>query len=432
MRPETANSRDDKWLAVGLLFLAGFLNTEDRIVIFSILPLMERELQLTSVQIGLLMSAFLWVYAACSPLAGYLGDRWPRRRVLTGCLFAWSAITIVSGLVTTAGQLLAVRALLGVAQAFYIPASYAILADYHSPATRGTAAAILHVGLGLGPVIGGSLAGAMGTHYGWRPTLFLLGAAGLLLAMSMRAMLRDVKVGAVESCGAGPRPAARTQPFWPTLTAILPVHTFLTLLVASGIAAIAIWMLTTWLPLFLYEQFQMDLTSSAFLGNLVLSVPGIPGFLLGGYLSDALGRKHPKNRMLLMIVFYAAAIPWPLVFRGGTGVTVILAGAALFLLFRSLAEANWHPVMYEIIPPEQRSTATGIANAGNCLMGGVGALVGGVFKESLGLQRVFGVASAFLAVSVILLYWAYARCLDSDLARRIKTPAQEATVGTNG
>ncbi len=117
-----------KWLVVGLLFFAGFLNLEDRVVVFSVLPLIKRDLRLSDVHLGALMSVFLWVYALCSPFAGYFGDRLSRKRVLIGSLCTWSVVTIGAGLVRTPAELMATRVLLGVTQAFYIPVSMAILA----------------------------------------------------------------------------------------------------------------------------------------------------------------------------------------------------------------------------------------------------------------------------------------------------------------
>ena len=125
-----------KWIVVGLLFFSGFLNLEDRVVIFSVMPLLRQELHLSDMFVGALMSVFLWTYALCSPLAGYFGDRMSRQRVIVGCLALWSLVTIAAGLVTSPAQLMTTRVLLAVTEAFYLPAALAIVADYHPAATR--------------------------------------------------------------------------------------------------------------------------------------------------------------------------------------------------------------------------------------------------------------------------------------------------------
>src|SRR5262249_38307452 len=60
------------WVVVALLWVIWLLNYLDRQVIFSLFPLIQRELHLTDVELGLIGTAFLWVYAVVSPIAGYL------------------------------------------------------------------------------------------------------------------------------------------------------------------------------------------------------------------------------------------------------------------------------------------------------------------------------------------------------------------------
>ncbi len=139
-----------KWVVVGLLFFAGFLNLEDRVVIFSVMPLIRKDLALSDIQIGILMTAFLWTYAFFSPFAGYVADRVSRTRVIVGCLAMWSLVTIAAGFVTSANQMIGARVLLAVTEAFYIPASLAIVADYHTAKTRAKAVGILIFGMALG------------------------------------------------------------------------------------------------------------------------------------------------------------------------------------------------------------------------------------------------------------------------------------------
>src|SRR6266542_2892098 len=63
-----------KWAVVLMLWTICFCNYADRQAIFSVFPLLERELHLTTVQLGLLGSAFAWVYGLAAPLAGMVVD----------------------------------------------------------------------------------------------------------------------------------------------------------------------------------------------------------------------------------------------------------------------------------------------------------------------------------------------------------------------
>ena len=81
-----------------------------------------------------MLGQFKWVYAFLSPVGGYVADRFSRRLTICGSLFVWSAVTWWTGHVTTYDELLWARALMGISEAFYIPAALALIADYHTGA----------------------------------------------------------------------------------------------------------------------------------------------------------------------------------------------------------------------------------------------------------------------------------------------------------
>ena len=68
-----------KWSLVAMLWWIAFFNYADRQAIFSVFPLLEKEMHLTTVQLGLLGSSFAWVYGLLSPIAGTIVDRVRRK-----------------------------------------------------------------------------------------------------------------------------------------------------------------------------------------------------------------------------------------------------------------------------------------------------------------------------------------------------------------
>jgi len=79
-----------KWRVVGMLWFCGFFNYADRQAIFSVFPLLELEMHLDKVQLGLLGSSFALVYGICAPFAGNIVDRIRRKTAVLGGLWAWS------------------------------------------------------------------------------------------------------------------------------------------------------------------------------------------------------------------------------------------------------------------------------------------------------------------------------------------------------
>ncbi|MDD4190934.1 MAG: MFS transporter, partial [Mangrovibacterium sp.] len=102
------------WMVVGLLFVVGALNYLDRTMIVTMRSSLIESIPMNDARFGLLTSVFLWVYGVCSPLAGFLADRFKRSRVVIGSLFLWSLVTWLTAHATTFEELLVTRALMGI------------------------------------------------------------------------------------------------------------------------------------------------------------------------------------------------------------------------------------------------------------------------------------------------------------------------------
>jgi len=135
------------WALVALLWVVAMLNYLDRQVIFSLFPPLQKEFNVTAAQLGLLSTFFLWVYGIVSPLGGFLADRYSRKKIIILSLAVWSAVTWLTGHVTSFNQLLGARALMGVSEACYIPAALALIADHHGERTRSLATGLHQSGI---------------------------------------------------------------------------------------------------------------------------------------------------------------------------------------------------------------------------------------------------------------------------------------------
>src|SRR5262249_53180284 len=131
-----------KWWVVAMLWCVCFFNYADRQAIFSVFPLLKSEMGLSDVQLGIVGSSFMWVYAGFGALAGLIGDRFKRKNLIIGGLIFWSAITVATALSTNFTYLVIFRALEGFGEAFYFPASMSMLSDYHGTNTRSRAMSI--------------------------------------------------------------------------------------------------------------------------------------------------------------------------------------------------------------------------------------------------------------------------------------------------
>src|SRR3954453_22496605 len=112
-----------KWRVVAMLWFCGFFNYADRQAIFSVFPLLQGEMHLDKLQLGLLGSSFALVYGICAPFAGNIVDRVRRKSAVLWGLQTWSIICMLTAISRQFGSLLFFRAAEGLGETFYFPAS---------------------------------------------------------------------------------------------------------------------------------------------------------------------------------------------------------------------------------------------------------------------------------------------------------------------
>jgi MFS family permease len=169
--------------ALGLLTLINVLNYTDRNVVFALFEPIKAELQLTDTELGWLGSAYIIVLSLMALPLGVIGDLRSRRGVITFGVTLWSLATAAGGFVSRFWQLFTCRALVGVGEAGYMPASQGIIADYYPGKTRALAMGIYSVGMALGGVLGIWIGGELSLAFGWRNAFILMGLPGIALAL---------------------------------------------------------------------------------------------------------------------------------------------------------------------------------------------------------------------------------------------------------
>ena len=408
----TENGGVYKWVLVGFLFLVAALNYADRSVLSAMYPLLQRELRMTDLGLAGIGTVFLWSYAAASPFAGMLGDRLPRRGIILVCLAGWSLVMAVTSRVSGDTQLLCMRFFLGVTEAFYIPASVALISEYHGLKTRATAMAIHVAGMSVGAIAGGTYGGYIGEHYGWRPAILYLGVTGVVLAAIGNCVIR-------RKATLGPRVDAPAKPrvgVWHATLTVLRNRLCVLVIFQAMLLSIGTWIFSNWLPLYFTQVFHMTLGGAGFAGTAALNLGSILGILGGGWISDRAARRHPLNRFAVQAGLYCAAVPFLLLFFGSTELNIVAFSIFGFSLCRAMGQASEVPILCERLPNSSRATAMGLFNCMNCLAGGLGILVSVRLKALFGLKVVFVGSSALIVLAGVLLFWGYAVARRRELA----------------
>ena len=392
-----------KWLVVGVFWCVYFLNQADRQVIFSVFPLLQRELGLSNTQLGLLGSSFQWVYAILVPVAGGLGDVFSRRNLIALALLVWSLATFSSGLAAGFTLLLVLRALTGAGEAFYYPAATSIISDYHGLKTRAFAMSVHQTSVYVGIVSSGALAGYIGQEYGWRLAFLVFGGVGIIVAFLVRKGIREPRRGQAEA-GAGEVAASvYTLPLRKRLDEVFRNSTAVSLMFAFlGMNFVNVACLT-WTPTLLYQKFHLSLAQSGFHATFYHHLGAFLGVLLGGKLADRWAARSRLSRPLVQLAGLTLGAPFIFLLGWSDSSRVVFASLGLFGLCRGLYDSNLFASLYEVVRPEARATATGAMLAVAFLGGGSAALAVGWFSQHVGLGPALASTSLFYWLSGALL-----------------------------
>ncbi|HEX4644693.1 MAG TPA: MFS transporter, partial [Verrucomicrobiae bacterium] len=359
-----------------MLWFICFLNYSDRQAIFSVFPKLREEFGFDKFQLGLIASAFMWVYAAAAPIAGFAGDRLRRKNlILSGCLF-WSFVTMLTGQCARLWQFVAVRALEGLGESFYFPASTSLMSDYHGKPTRSRALAIHNSGVYLGTIAGGWLGAWFAVHIGWRSGFYVFGGAGILLALALWSFLREPARGQTEDQNGVMTPPSAAPLDWREIgPVILHSPTALLLLAAFLGANFVAAIFLAWTPTFLVEKFHFQLTSAGLSGSVFIHLASAVSVPIGGWLADRWARRYAGGRILVQALglFLGAGF----VFLVGTtqSVGVLLLVMSLFGLCKGLYDSNIFAAIFDVVEPRARSSAAGIMNTVGWGGGALGPLV---------------------------------------------------------
>jgi MFS family permease len=409
------------WRVALFLSVAAGLNYADRTALSSVIPPLRADLGATDAQIGWAGLLFLWSYALFSPLAGNLADKISRARIILWSLVGWSLITLGTGLVTGVTTLLVMRAALGVAESFYLPAAAALLGDHHGAATRGKAMGLHMLGLNLGVLLGGSFAGLLAEYFGWRPGFWVLGGAGLGLACFSRFFLVDGPVAQMRPAEAAPTKPKPSQA-WGYL---LRTPTFHGMLVSAMVAGVASGTFLSWLPLFFSENYGLKLGAAGLAGVALYKAPGLVGTALGGWVSDYAVRRDPRGRVMVKALSFLVSSPFLFFFIGAPDLVLVATTLVFTSMIRAVGVPSEHAILCEVVPAQFRSTAVGLYNTCGSAAGGIGVLLAGLFKQDLGLNLIFCSSSGLYLLAGLVLLAVHRYCLPHDMARaqRHESPA---------
>jgi MFS family permease len=409
-----------KWTVVFMLWFICFFNYADRQAISAVFPELEREFGFNKEQLGLIGSAFMWVYAGCALVAGLVVDRLPRKHlILGGCLF-WSFVTMATGWCAKLWQFVTVRALEGFGETFYFPASMSVVSDYHGPQTRSRALALHQSSVYAGTILGSWLGALIAMHLGWRVGFYFFGSAGMLLALILYKFLREPQRGEAErsaavsaagSNGVSPREENRAeaarQPagedtcatsrlsFAETFRLIFHSPAVILLMLAFVCANAVATVFLVWTPSFLKDKFHYDLATAGLSGTVFIHSASFLAVPIAGFLADKLSRRFAGGRAMIQGVGLLGGATFVFLVGHTQSQTTLIIAMAIFGLCKGFYDSGIFAALYDSVEPRARGTAAGIMNTVGWGGGAFGPwLVGRIAEHGSKLTKVENMSDA--------------------------------------
>jgi FSR family fosmidomycin resistance protein-like MFS transporter len=352
-------------------------------VLPAILPLLIVNNGYSYLAAGLLVTAYNITSSFTQPLVGWLSDA------------KGFSVNISISLLVSAVFI----ALMGIAQNYYLIMLLAIIAAlghacFHPTAlslvnrlcireNRGRITSYFVVGGNFGYAIGPVLTGLLVFWLGLPGLLFLIFPA-LFMVLALRYLLPGGIAGACQS-HTGPEPKkGEAQPKKP----------FVILMIVSVLRAWAVFAAITFLPMFLVTR-GYDLMTAGIIMTLML-LAGVAGQVVGGQISDRIGRKE------FMIIGLAGAIPFFYLFFASTGMVSIIAILLFgFFLWSTFAVAV--AMSHELLP-QNVGLASGMMLGLAIGFGGLGVAVNGMIADHYSLAAALGTIPVPIVAAMLIMF----------------------------
>lgn len=389
------------WAVVGLLWMVALLNYMDRQVLSTMRVSMMvdiKELE-TAENFGRLMAVFLWIYALMSPIAGLIADRVNRKWLIVGSLAIWSGVTLAMGYSSNFKVLYALRAVMGVSEALYMPAGLALIADYHKGGTRSLAVSIHMTGQYIGQAMGG-FGATIASAFTWQTTFHVFGLAGIVYSLILvfflyekRDHLKPQKM-AVEIS----KKTSGLASIFNSLGVLLGTLSFWVILFYFAAPSFPGWATKNWLPTLYSETLGIDMSKAGPLATITIAGSSLIGVIVGGIIADRWIARNLKGRIYTGAIGLSLLIP-ALAFLGfGHGLSGVLTGGILFGIGWGMFDGNNMPILCQFVSPKHRAAGYGLMNL-------TGIMVGAFVTELLGKSSDSGTLGrdmALLSIPVAL------------------------------
>jgi len=305
------------WICLFICTLTA-INYADRVALSVAAKPVSLEFGLSPVEMGYLLSSFLWMYVVCLIPVGILADRFGGKIVISSGIGLWSAATILTGLAPNFLFMLSARVAMGIGASTCWPACNRIIREWFPASERGFANAFLGAGASAGPALGAMGVSTIVAVWGWRAGFLVAGSIGFLWLIVWHVVFdRPERVGWLrpaernkilaerdgdDTLGEAERPGS-------ALGYLLGLRSVWGLFLTQGCEVYGGYMLLTWLPSYLQQAKGLSIMNAGMMTAIPFGTASVLAVLLGHVSDRILTREavHTGQRRIMLAVFLAGA-----------------------------------------------------------------------------------------------------------------------------
>ncbi|WP_367164972.1 MFS transporter [Kosakonia cowanii] len=415
-----------RYLILLIIFIVTAVNYADRATLSIAGTDVAKELQLDSVSMGYIFSAFGWAYLLMQIPGGWLLDRFGSKRVYTYSLFFWSLFTFLQGFVDVfplawAGvSMFIMRFMLGFSEAPSFPANARIVAAWFPAKERGTASALFNSAQYFSLALFSPLLGWLTYAWGWEHVFTVMGAIGFVLTFAWVKFVHNptdhprmtreeleyiaANGAVVDMDHKKTGDDKKAGPKLDYIKQLLSNRMMLGIFFGQYFLNTITWFFLTWFPIYLVQEKGMSILKVGF----VASIPALCGFVggvLGGLFSDYLIKRGSSLTVarkvpIVMGMLLASSI---ILCNYTNNTALVVALMALAFFGKGFGALGW-PVISDVAPKEIVGLCGGVFNVfGNVASIATPLVIGYMVKE----LHSFNGALVFVGCSALMMMVCY-------------------------
>ncbi len=407
---------------LGALFVVYIFNFVDRQILAILMEPIKQDLGVSDTMMGLLTGP---VFVLSYLLAGLPMARWADRHsrvwLITVGMVVWSSMTVASGMARSFTQLALARLGVGLGEASFTPAAHSLISDYFPPERRATALAIFAAGAALGSMAGYLGGGYIGQYIGWHEAFLYVGAPGILASIIFRLSVRDPTRGAFDG-----NSGSADQPIGEVLRYLISRRSYVFIVASAMLHGFSSYGSSYWIPTFLIRVHGLSLSEVGIILGAIIGVAGFIGQIIGGRISDALGRRDPRWYMWTPAISSIVALPFLVAFLLAPNLYWAIGCYMLGGWAVNMWTGPTYAMAQGVAKPHMRSMAAAIVIFMLSLVGaGLGPLIVGMLNDWM--EPRFGAEAVRYSLLIVVVPHTLASIFNLLAARTLREDLREAS-----